>query len=160
MAAGDIKDAFAASAAFTITLASLANATAQQSSMIDNSSNLYSSANIFVKITSGSSAPTAGSVYSVYLLRRDDHASPNISEDSAGGSDAAITIENATPLGVIIVTASANKAFIGVFSTTALGPLGKSWGIAIKNNSGQTIHATEGNHLARWVGVYNTVAQS
>ena len=138
-----------AAAAFTITLASLANAAARQSTLITNSNN-YPAALIFLLIESGGTAPTAGATYDVFLIRSDDHASV-VRDDAAGTSDAAITIENAQLLGSITVTATINKNFYGVFDTTPLGPLGPTWGIAIKNNSGQALNATEGNHLKHYV---------
>jgi hypothetical protein len=160
MAAGDIKPAFAASAAFEQTLASLTNTSARQGTFIDNTSNKFDSAIVFYGITSGGVAPTAGSTYGVYLLRRDSHASPTVTDDNAGSSDAGITIINATLIGVITVTASTATKFSGSFDTAPFGPLGPSWTTAIKNNSGQTISGTEADHVKRWVGKYDTVAQS
>lgn len=136
-----------ASAGFTITLASLANGSARQSTMVDNSTTDYPAALVYLKISSNGSAPTAGAVYEVYLLRSDG----TIADDAAGASDAAITIVNAALLGTIVVTASANTAFYGVFDTSVLGPLGPTWGIAIKNSSGQALHGTEGNHDCNFV---------
>lgn len=94
-------------------------------------------------IESGTSAPTAGTTYEIYLLRGDGTRRT----DNAGASDAAITLANAPLLGTIVVTASANTHFYGEFDTAPLGALGTEFGIAVKNNSGQTLHATEGNHI-------------
>jgi hypothetical protein len=157
MAAGDIRDMFGGSTALTITLASLANGAARQSTMVDNSTDMFQSALIFVKMTSGATAPTGGTTYTVHLIRRDDHASPNIADDNAAGSDAAIILENAPILGAVVLTNTSAKAFYGVFDTSTLGPLGKSWGIAIKNNSGQTVSTTPGDHSVRAVGKYANV---
>ena len=136
-----------ASAGFTITLASLASGSARQSTLIDNSSTDYPAALVYLKITSGASTPTAGTVYEVYLLRGDG----TIRNDAAGASDAAITIENASLLGTIVVTATTSKAFYGVFDTAGLGVLGPEWGIAVKNSSGQALNSTEGNHDYNYV---------
>jgi len=133
-------------AAFTITLASLANGSARQSTLLDNSTTDYPAALIYLKIESGGSAPTAGNVYEVYLIRGDG----TTRDDGAGATDAGITIENAPLLGTIVVTASTNKNFYGVFDTAPLGPLGPEWGIAIKNSSGQALNATEGNHYYKY----------
>lgn len=145
MATSEIRTKFDTPAAFTITLASLANAAARQSSLLVNS-NSRPAALVNVKIKSGGVAPTAGTVYEVYLLRSDG----SIADDGAGASDAAITIENAPLLGTIVVTATTAKNFYGVFDTSALGPLGTTWGIAIKNSSGQTISTTEADHSVRY----------
>lgn len=136
-----IKDT--AEAAFTITLASLANDTARSSLAVTNSDD-QPAAWVSVKLTSGAAAPTVDKAYIVYLLRD----MGTIAEDGWGGTDAAITIENAPVLGTIIVTANAAKAFYGIFDTSSLGPLGPTWGIAIKNVSDQTISTTEGDHAA------------
>lgn len=132
-----------ASAAFTCTLASLAAAGARQTTLLTNSNN-YQGALVNVRIKSAT-APVAGTVYEVYLLRSDG----TVMDDGAGASDAAITILNAPLLGTIVVTA-ATASFYGVFDTAPLGPLGTSWGIAIKNGTAQTISATEGDHAARY----------
>lgn len=144
--ANEISTKDIASAGFTITLASLADASARQSTMVTNSSN-YPAALIHLQISSGGVAPTVGAVYEIYLLRSDG----TIADDAAGASDAAITIENAPLLGTIVVTATADKKFYGVFDTAPLGPLGNSWGIAVKNESGQALDATEGDHDKNYV---------
>jgi len=136
---------------FTITLASLATGAARQSDMIDNT--LRRPAMLFyLKIQSGGTAPTAGSIYEIYLLRGDAFAA-TYRTDNAGASDAAITIENATLIGTIVVTATINKNFFFDGDTASAGPLGFEFGIAVKNNSGQALNATEGNHLKEF-GLY------
>lgn len=139
--ANEIRTKDITTAAFTITLASLADGSGRQSTLVSNTSD-YPAALVNVKITSGGSAPTAGAVYEVYLLRSDG----TIADDGAGASDAAITIENAPLLGTIKVTATTAKAFYGVFDTAPLGPLGPTWGIAVVNESGQALSSTEGDH--------------
>lgn len=134
---------------FTMTLASLADGSGRQSTMINNSNN-YPAAMVYLKIKSGGSAPTAGKVYEVYLLRGDDASSSSYRTDGAGASDAAITIENAQLLGTIVCTANTAKNFYGEFDTAPLGPLGPEWGIAIKNASGNAISSTEGDHLKEY----------
>lgn len=135
--------------ALTCTLASLANGSARQSTLITNSTD-RPAALVFLRIKSGASAPTVGSTYEVYLLRGSG-AGTDIIDDNAGASDAAITIENAPLLGTIVVTATANKNFYGVFDTAPLGPLGTKWGIAVKNNSGQALSATEADHEKHFI---------
>lgn len=139
--ANEIRIKSIASAQFAVTLASLADGSARQSTLLTNSSN-YPAAKVTIRIKSGGSAPTAGKVYEVYLIRQDGA----IADDNAGASDAAITIENAPLLGTIVATATTAKNFYGVFDTSPLGPLGPKWGIAIKNASGNALSATEGDH--------------
>lgn len=144
--ANEIRTKPITKATFTLTLASLTSGSARQSTMVANSNN-YPAALVTVKISSGGSAPTANTTYDVYLLRGDDPSSSTYRSDGAGASDTGITIENAQFLGSIVVTASTNKVFSADFDTAPLGPLGPEWGIAVKNNSGQALHGTEGNHL-------------
>ncbi|MBU1871168.1 hypothetical protein KKF17_03570 [Patescibacteria group bacterium] len=141
--ASEIKLKDIAVANFTITLAGLANGSARASVSIDNSTTDYPMAMVHLKITSGAVAPTAGALYEVYLLRYNG----TIGTDGWVGTDTAIVIENAPMLGTIVVTATAAKAFYGEFDTTAIGILGATWGIAVKNSSGQAISATETDHI-------------
>ena len=133
-------------AAATITLGSLANGAGRQSKLITNSDD-SPAALIYVKLTSGSSAPTVGTCYKIYLIRSDG----TVADDGAGADDAAFSPLNSPLLGCIVVTANANTAFYGVFDTRFLGALGPSWGIAVYNATGQALHATEANHAVRYV---------
>lgn len=153
MATGDISFTFDSSANFTITLASLADASGRQSTLISNTNN-RPGAKISIRIKSGAVAPTAGKIYEIYLLRSDG----TIADDGAGASDAALTIENAVLLGTIVVTATANKNFYGIFDTAPCGPLGPSWGIAVRNNSGQALSTTESDHRYAYEYYYPKVA--
>lgn len=149
--ANAIETRYDAKTAITISLGGLVTNTSQQSTMIDNSSTQYPGALIYCQIKSGSSGlPTAGTVYEIFLLRGDDHASSTHRTDGAGASDAAISILNAPLLGVIVVTAAASTIFYGEFDTSFAGVLGKSWGIAVRNSSGQTLNAS--GHQIEYVG--------
>lgn len=145
--ANEIQIKEGAATSLTITLASLAASAARQSTTVDNSTLQIPAALIFVKITSGAVAPTAGQVYEIYLLR----SNGTIADDNAGASDAGITIENAPIIGTIVVTATTAKAFYGVFDTSTLGILGPTWAIAVKNGTDQTINATGGNHVISYI---------
>lgn len=142
---------------FTITLASLASGSAEQSTLIANASPAFPAAIVYLIIESGT-APTAGQVYEIYLIRGDKTSSPTYVSDGGGTSDAAITIVNAQLLGTIAVTASTNTKFYGEFDTAPLGPLGPMWGIAVKNQSGQSLNSTEGNHTKEYI-YYNPQVQ-
>ena len=154
-----IKDSFAANSAMTITLASLANSTAgvgRQSTLVDNTSNLYSSAQIAIKVTVGTT-PTANSLIYVYLIRSDNSGTP-IADDGAGASDAGLTVINAPLLGTILCSAAtSNAAYYGVFDTKSLGSLGPKWGIALVNATGVALHVTAGNHVVEFNGITQTV---
>ncbi len=144
MATSEIQTKPDSYAAMTITLASLATSAVgvgRQSTLLTNSSK-RPAALVSVKMTSGAVAPTAGATYDVFLIRSDG----TVADDGAGASDAGLTVENAEPLGSIVLTATTAKTFRKVFDTTALGPLGPTWGIAIVNRSGQTVSTTAGDH--------------
>ena len=139
--ANEIQDKLASPANFTLTLASLASGAARQSTLVSNSGK-QPRALVFIQIESGAAAPAAGKLYEVYLIR----SNGTIADDNAGASDAAITIENAKLLDTLVVTNTANKKFYAVMDTAPLGPLGASWGIAVKNATDQSLNGTEGNH--------------
>lgn len=138
---------------FTCTLAGLTSGSARQTTLVSNTSSPKALAQIFVQITSGGTGPTAGTVYEVYLLRGSADGTDDIRDDGAGASDAAITIENAPLLGVILVTNTASKAFKKVFDTRGY-ELGPQWGIAIRNATNQAIHITEANHKLGYRYIY------
>lgn len=150
MATSEIRTKPITKASFTITLASLANGSARQSTLVANS-NQYPAALVGLTVVSGAAAPTAGTVYEIYLLRSLVVGAGDARDDGAGATDAAITIENAQLLGTLVVTATSAKAFRGVFDTASLGPLGPEWGIAVKNSSGQALSSTEGDHIKSYV---------
>lgn len=136
------------SAAFTITLASLANGSARQSTMISNTGE-YPGVIIYVKLTCNGT-PTANNVATIYLLRGDDATSSTYRTDGAGASDAAITDANMQVLGSMKCAGTLNEVLYGDFDTAPLGPLGPEWGIAVKNSTGVALNATEGNHVKRY----------
>lgn len=125
-------------ASFTISLASLADGAGRQSTIIDNTTDKAPAALISLGIKSGGTAPSNLTAYEVYLIRD----TGTIRDDGAGASDAAITILNAPHLGSILVTNDVNTVFPGIFDTSPLGPLGDGWGIAVVNESGQTLNAS------------------
>lgn len=152
--ASDIINFPQAWASFTQTLAALAAATARQSDMIANTGN-YPAALIGYDIQSGAVAPVAGATYEVFLLRGEDATTAGIlRDDNAGPSDAAIVIENSQVVGSLVVTATANKHFTGVWPTINLGTLGTAFGTAVRNNTSQATNGTEGNHKKRYM-LYN-----
>lgn len=144
--ANEIKTKLDAWANFTITLASLAAGSARQSTIIANP-NKRPAALVNLRIQSGN-APSAGTIYEIYLLRGD--GIPTYRTDGAGAVDAAITIINAQLMGTIVVTNNANTNFYGDFDTAPLGPLGTQWGIAVKNSTDQPMNAAEGNHIKEY----------
>jgi len=155
-----VKELLSSPTAMTITLASLANSTAgvgRQSVLVDNTTNLYLSAQVSCSITVGTT-PTANSLIYVYLIRQDNNGTP-IADDGAGTSDAGITIINAPLLGTILCSAAtSNVAYKRIFDTSFLGTLPPKWGIAVVNSTGVALNSTGGNHVVSYIGYNATVA--
>lgn len=153
-----LKDTYSALGTATITLASLGNSATvgRISTYIDNTSTNYLSANIYVRLTVGSTASTANQPFYVYLGRTDNSG---INDDGNGTTDAAGTFINTPLLGVITCSAAGtNLQYNGVFDTSPLGPLGPAWGIGIVNNSGGSLHPTAGSHLVTYIGITKNIA--
>jgi len=156
-----IKEAFASPVNFTLTLASLASsATAgRESTKVDNSSNLYLDALVYVKIvlTTG----TIGNDKAVYVYAYGSLDGTNFA-DTVTGADAAITMNDPTQLrliGVINAVAQSTTYKGGPFSVASAfgGVLPPSWGIVVRNYTGIALTGTEGNHGYTFVGVSATV---
>jgi len=149
--ANEIKDKLSTSAALTITLASLANGSARQSTLVDNATNRYQDLLLYVKLKTGTS-PTGNKTCDVYLIRGDDDATTEHLSDGAGASDAAIAILNAPLIGVVKTKASpaTGDVLYGEFLVHRPGP---TWGIAVANNTGAALDATGSNHWVRWIGL-------
>lgn len=132
------KASFTNSQSITITLASLANGSTNASNAIDNSTNLFLSANVQVKVRTGSSGAAATGVTNVYLVRSAD-----------GGT----TYDDSTRtlLGTLATNAN-STTYINTWSTEPLGQLGTHWKIAVENRSGGTFDSTAGNHSAAFAG--------
>ncbi len=141
--ANEIRTKRDAGAFFTITLAGLTAGSARQSTLIQNNLN-RPAALIFLQMQTGGTAPATGTVYELFLMRN-ERTTISYVTDGGGFNDAAITINNAQMLGTIVVNNSANAYFYGDFDTAPLGPLGEYWGIAVRNNTDQTVSATEAN---------------
>ena len=142
----------------TITLVSLANAAQRQSTALDNTSDLFLDALVFLKIKSAGSGPAAGSFANVYVYGTADGGTTY--SDGATGTDGTITLTappNMRLLGVINMPAVSTTYEAGPFSVAAvLGFLPQKWGIVVENLSGG---AFDGTTAAAWYqGVEATVA--
>lgn len=155
-----IKQALASSTALTITLASLASsATAgRESTVVDNSSNLYFDAQLTVRIKLTSGTIANDQCVHVYLYASEDGSTYT---DNNTGADAAIT--PASPTNLIYLdkiatpaqSTSYTKTFGGIAQTFG-GTLPRKWGVVIRNYSGIALTATAGDHAISYSGVYYT----
>ena len=134
--------------AFTLTLASLADAAARESTAISEISNVSIDALVFLKVTVGTPLASDKAVY-VYAYGTVDQGT-NYS-DGATGTDAAITLTSPPNMRLIgvISTPTASTAYKGgPFSVAAAfgGVLPEKWGIVVLNKTGAALNATEANH--------------
>lgn len=134
---------------FTITLASLASSTVgvgRQSTLVSNSSN-YPGVEIHLKAKLGSS-PAAGTVQ-VYLLR----GGSATNTDSAGASDAGITVITADQIASLPTLASPSTGDVLDYAfmvPESLGPIGDTWGIAVVQNTTVNFNGTGSNFVAEY----------
>lgn len=170
MATGDIKLAYASSAAFTITIASLATDTnllaGRQATVIDNTSNLYKDYYIGGFISTGTS-PTSAKSIEVWCFGITEDSGPTY-PDTLGATDANVTltstdIKNAglRPIVSIPTDNTSNRKYpVADISVASLfgGIVPKKFGVYVVHNTGVNLHATAGNHGMYVTGVYETVA--
>jgi len=161
----DIKTAFGANGqTFTCTLASLAsNATAgRQSTVVDNTSNLYVDAYVMLKVKTSASALANDKAVYVYAYATVDNGTTYT--DTVTGADGAVTLTDPTTLPLLgtVWTPSTSTTYTGgpwsVCRALGVQFLPAKWGIVVRNYTGQNLDSTEGNHAKLWQGVYATVA--
>jgi hypothetical protein len=162
----DIKLAYAADAAFTITLASLAESNTwvagREATSVSNGSNKYLDYEITGKITVGTS-PTAETSIELRGIKpiNDTPTWPDVFD----GTDSAETITNTQIRDKQVRlwdTAVAATSDIGYPITLAL-TLAEAWGfvpdnftVFVAHNTDTNLHATGGNHEINYRGVYGT----
>lgn len=151
------KISYAARTVITMTLTSITNGSAWQSAVVDNTTNLYDDALIFVQ-TNGQTGATAGLEFYVYAW---DGASNYA--DGASATDATFTAANRknSPL-IDVVTLNVTTAVAGMLrrgvASCFNGIMPPKWGLIAINNSGGTLSATGGNHVISYQGITYTVA--
>lgn len=156
----NVKLEFGTSTALTITLASLAQAAARESTVVDNTSNKFLDAivNVNIKLQTG----TPGSDKCVYIYAYGSEDGTNYT-DNATGSDAAVTMRAPTNLKLIGVISTPDSGGLtyksGPMSVASAfgGILPRKWGIVVENKSNVTFSATEGDHSKTYTGVYQTI---
>ena len=150
-----IKNAFNTAGTATITIASLSNGSGRASTAIDNTSGLYLSADVRVKIKTNAAGTSSTGYVSVYLIRSEDGTNY---DDAFGGTDAAYTPSNALLLGTINAVANATT-YVKTFDTAELGlSLPAKWAIGIVNSTGAALDSTAGNHSLTYREKFLTVA--
>jgi hypothetical protein len=178
MAAGDVKIQHGSSAAFTITLASLATSStrvAGRESTAVAISGLQPVVDILIggKITVGTT-PTTNTQIDVWVYGSldDTPTYPDVGGgDGIGGSDSALTCatagvrNSAMHLLVSMEVDSTTSDRVYAFAPRGIaklfgGVLPKNIGIFVTHNTGVNLNSTGGNHVISYTPVYYNTAQS
>jgi hypothetical protein len=169
----NIKTALGGASAITITLASLGNLAGRESTLVDNTSNLFLDAELSISITMGAAAPT-GNAHALLSSTVDG----TLISSPATGADAALTPAQIDMLGAMKpgdVLPGTGLIYLGKLNTLGLaaaavltenfpslaailpgGNIPPKWGVVIVNCTGQALDATAGNHKVQYDGVYAT----
>lgn len=162
-----LKTTYAARAALTLTLASLATSATlvagRASTAVDNTTNRYLDALLSGKITVGTT-PTVDTLIEVwcYAAIQDTPSYP----DGITGSDANKTITSvaikqaALQLAAVIgvdATTSDRAYYFGPVSVASLygGVLPDKWGAFVVHNTGVNLNSTGSNHFLEYLGIHS-----
>lgn len=166
----DVKTAYGASAAYTISLASLATSSTfvagRESDAVSNTTNLYLDYLVAGRVTVGTT-PTISTRIEVYAYgsQNDTPTYPDVFD----GTDSAETVTSAEIraaclrlLAVMIVDATTSDR-VYPFAPVSLaacygGTLPKTHGLFVTHNTAVNLNATGGNHVIDRTPVYATVA--
>lgn len=163
----DIKQAYIASSALTITLAALASSSSllagREATLFDNSTGLYLDILLGGQVMTGTS-PTAGQIEVHVIANSDDTRWPDVFD----GTDSAETITLAeiknvicAPATVMSTTTTSNQAypFSGISVANLFGgTLPKKWVAFVTHNTVAALNATAANHFLAATPVYATSA--
>ena len=149
------QPAYTAAATMTMTMASLAAASARRGATITNSSNKFLNVLMHVAFLTGTvTTPATGSLY-VYASGNDASTF-----ETGGSTDAAYTMRGSERL-VGVETATANTTTYHVLGSIAAaydGFMPRDWGPIFLNTNLGTLSSTEGNHTKHYTGLTETVA--
>lgn len=162
--ASDLKIKYASPATITITLASLATSSTrvagQESTAIDNGTNLYIDALVSGKITTGTS-PTVDKQIDIWVYAAHDET-PTY-PDVFDGTDSAETITSIyVKLGAIrllatlFVDATSDRTYwLAPTSVASLfgGVMPRRWGLFITHDTAVNLNATGSNHEFKYTGI-------
>lgn len=164
---------YAAAAALTVTLASLASSATllvgRGSTAVDNSTNLYDDAILEGQIKTG--ATSANTNIEIWCYSESVDSGPTYmgagGSSGLSGTDAAVTFGDAgqkrllrLALVIDVVGTSAVVYNFGGISVAQLfgGVMPKKWGVFVTHSTGVALDATAGNHVVEYLGVTYTNA--
>ncbi len=144
------KPTYAAKATITWTGTSLANGSARESTVVDNTTNRYRDARIRFQ-TKGQASGTAYVDVYVYTALGDTTYT-----DGATGTDAAFTAANrfnSRYLGSIKCNANTSAVQAEFQLSDVFSTCPDKWGLIVINNSGAALSATGGDHVVEYEGI-------
>ena len=152
-----LQPLYAANAAITITLTSLANAAYRQSLAVDNTTTKYADAFIYGHVKNNGTPLATGS-YSLFVYGSNDNGTTY--SNNASGADAGFTpdsVNNLLLLGSVITTATLNLISywpgISVCQAARWTSLPSKWGIIVLNSSNVALTAVGADHVFSFQGV-------
>jgi hypothetical protein len=151
----DLKQKYGSKVDMTMTLASLADAGARESTAVDNGTNLFNDVQVGGFLKAGASGVSATGYVNIWAYASADDGTTY--SDAATGTDSAHTLNgNAVLLGVVELNANAETAEFGLMSIAQAfgGAVPEDWGIIIENQSGAALDSTEGNHDLHYKGIH------
>jgi hypothetical protein len=140
----------------TISLASLANNAARESTFIDNSSTLFLDAMVYLAIQLQTGTPSNDQAIQIWFYGSSDATNYT---DNATGTNAPLTMRTPTNLRgpwTIVTPTSGGLLYKTVIPSVATifgGIMPIRWGIVVENRTGIAFNATEGNHIKTFRGV-------
>ena len=155
-----MSTAYRASAAATIALAALASSAGltagRVSAAVSNATNLDDFVMPYLRVRSGSTAPTAGGQIELWAFaRRADGAWPELFTAAYAGADAGLTIVSrdilvagAVLLGAVTNDATTGRDYVirGRELAGAFGAVPKDFAFFVTQSTGQPLDSTAGNH--------------
>lgn len=143
----------------TLTLTSITNTSLQQSTAVDNTTNLFMDVKVAVRIKTASASTSSTGAVNVYAYGTADTTTP-VYSGGASGSNSAYTAnkDNLIYLGSIAAVAN-STTYDGLFNLSrafGYGGIPAKWGIVVENLSGATLDASVGS--AWYQGINATVA--
>lgn len=144
-----IKEDLTNNNSLTITINSLTNNSARESTVVDNTTNEDFDAGVFVIIASPTSGTASTGYCNIYAYGSADGGSNY--GDNVTGSNAAVTLvspPNLPLIGVINVVANSTTYKAGPFSVrSAFGYLPGKWGIVVENKTSGTLNSSGSSAL-------------
>lgn len=156
---------YGTSTPITSTLTGLAssNTTGRGSTPVDNSTDKFVDAMLYLQFKTGAGALANDKAVYVYFYGSEDGTNFGTSSAEAAASDTAVTFDSPTNLlGPIPISCPASgvtyKHTIASVASIFGGVLPKKWGVAIKNYTGQAFTATASDYVLSYTGIKFDIA--